>query len=55
MSTNNMKTQVDDQMVLLSQYYPDIYDQLIPEQGLLFIFYTSLQMFYVYAFVWCLI
>ncbi|GJQ98468.1 homeobox-leucine zipper protein ATHB-40-like protein [Tanacetum coccineum] len=31
--TTNMKTQVDDQMVLLSQYYPGIYDQLIPEQG----------------------
>ncbi|CAH1413540.1 unnamed protein product [Lactuca virosa] len=31
--TSNMKTQVDDQMVLLSQYYPGIYDQLIPEQG----------------------
>ncbi|XP_071693908.1 homeobox-leucine zipper protein ATHB-40-like [Rutidosis leptorrhynchoides] len=32
----NMKTQtqteVDEQMVLLSQYYPGIYDQLIPEQ-----------------------
>ncbi|PWA83424.1 Helix-turn-helix motif-containing protein [Artemisia annua] len=31
--TTNMKTQVDDQMILLSQYYPGIYDQLIPEQG----------------------
>ncbi|KAI3502907.1 hypothetical protein L1887_31296 [Cichorium endivia] len=31
--TTNMKAQVDDQMVLLSQYYPGIYDQLIPEQG----------------------
>ncbi|KAI3824314.1 hypothetical protein L1987_05769 [Smallanthus sonchifolius] len=34
--TTNMKTQtqtqVDNQMVLLSQYYPGIYDQLIPEQ-----------------------
>ncbi|KAI7738670.1 hypothetical protein M8C21_000320 [Ambrosia artemisiifolia] len=32
--TTNMKaqTQVDDQLVLLSQYYPGIYDQLIPEQ-----------------------
>ncbi|KAF5779468.1 putative transcription factor homeobox-WOX family [Helianthus annuus] len=27
------QTQVDDQMVLLSQYYPGIYDQLIPQQG----------------------
>ncbi|MFS8016518.1 putative transcription factor homeobox-WOX family [Helianthus anomalus] len=26
------QTQVDDQLVLLSQYYPAIYDQLIPEQ-----------------------
>ncbi|XP_024975497.1 homeobox-leucine zipper protein ATHB-40 [Cynara cardunculus var. scolymus] len=31
--TTNMKTQADDQMVLLSQYYPGIYDQLMPEQG----------------------
>ncbi|KAJ9564291.1 hypothetical protein OSB04_000257 [Centaurea solstitialis] len=31
--TTNMKTQVDDQMVLLSQYYPGIYDQLMPEQA----------------------
>ncbi|KAI7743801.1 hypothetical protein M8C21_030380 [Ambrosia artemisiifolia] len=34
--TTMMKTQtqqVDDQMVLLSQYYPEIYDQLIPQQG----------------------
>ncbi|KAI3813513.1 hypothetical protein L1987_18238 [Smallanthus sonchifolius] len=27
------QTQVDDQMALLSQYYPGIYDQLMPEQG----------------------
>ncbi|KAK9074741.1 hypothetical protein SSX86_003059 [Deinandra increscens subsp. villosa] len=26
------QTQVDDQMALLSQYYPGIYDQLMPEQ-----------------------
>ncbi|KAK1423597.1 hypothetical protein QVD17_18901 [Tagetes erecta] len=32
--TNNTKTQseVDDQMILLAQYYPGIYDQLIPQQ-----------------------
>ncbi|XP_071703143.1 homeobox-leucine zipper protein ATHB-40-like [Rutidosis leptorrhynchoides] len=32
--TTNMKaqTQVDEQMLLLSQYYPGIYDQLVPEQ-----------------------
>ncbi|KAL8248861.1 hypothetical protein R6Q59_005729 [Mikania micrantha] len=29
---NQNQTQVDDQMILLSQYYPEIYDQLIPEQ-----------------------
>ncbi|XP_076911753.1 homeobox-leucine zipper protein ATHB-40-like [Bidens hawaiensis] len=27
------QTRIDDQMVLISQYYPGIYDQLIPEQG----------------------
>ncbi|KAL4568919.1 hypothetical protein LXL04_024539 [Taraxacum kok-saghyz] len=31
--TSNLKSQADDQMVLLSHYYPGIYDQLIPEQG----------------------
>ncbi|KAK4361513.1 hypothetical protein RND71_020465 [Anisodus tanguticus] len=29
----NMTDQVDDQMVLISQFYPDLYAQLAPEQG----------------------
>lgn len=28
---------VDDQMVLISQYYPDIHTQLVPEQGFGFV------------------
>uniref|UniRef100_A0A5B7BRV6 Homeobox-leucine zipper protein n=1 Tax=Davidia involucrata TaxID=16924 RepID=A0A5B7BRV6_DAVIN len=33
MATNMMKHQVEDQMVLISEYYPGIYTQLVPEQG----------------------
>lgn len=31
--TSSLNHQVDDQMALLSQYYPGIYTQLVPEQG----------------------
>ncbi|XP_059642296.1 homeobox-leucine zipper protein ATHB-40 [Cornus florida] len=31
--TSSMNDQVEDQMVLISQYYPGIYTQLVPEQG----------------------
>ncbi|CAI9110725.1 OLC1v1010794C1 [Oldenlandia corymbosa var. corymbosa] len=32
-SMKQQQRQVDDQMVLISQYYPDIYTQLVPEPG----------------------
>ncbi|CAK9150726.1 unnamed protein product [Ilex paraguariensis] len=31
--TSSMHHEVDDQMILISQYYPGIYTQLVPEQG----------------------
>ncbi|KAJ0726928.1 putative transcription factor homeobox-WOX family [Helianthus annuus] len=53
------QTQVDDQMVLLSQYYPGIYDQLIPQQGLK-LFKNNICSFDHYLHIcviklWCLI
>ncbi|GMP28265.1 hypothetical protein CsSME_00003887 [Camellia sinensis var. sinensis] len=31
--TTSMNPQVEDQMVLISQFYPGIYTQLVPQQG----------------------